>query len=630
MFEDLSSAKQICIDLETRDDDLRERGCGAQRGGYILGIAVATDTGIKEYYPLRHPDSDNCNEQQVLDYFKRELFRPNQHKIGTNIIYDLEYLAVAGVHVKGRVLDVSIAEPLIDENQFKYSLDRMAQKYLGETKKLGLIEDKCKELGYKGDPRAHLWKLPASLVRDYAISDVDLPLRIFKHQREIIKSEGLRQVFMLESRLTPLLLQMRLTGCPVDVSGASALLDELVYEQGKLKQRLSSVGIYPGTTDDARTKMAAYLTERGIEVPLTEGTKKPSITKPFLKGLKQDEIQELVRYNEQEKIIKTFLQSQILGSLHNGRIYSSYNQVKSERGGTETGRFSSSNPNMQNIPARTELGQRCRALFIPEEGHQFNSIDYSQIEYRLLCHFALGRGAEEMREAFIADPNIDIHTWCASTVNISRTQAKGINFGLIYGQGLPRTAEELQLSIEDAKVFLDAFDTKMPFIKYTAREAQKRAQHRGYIKTLLGRRRRFNSFEMDKYKYTNGMTPKDKAEFLEKYKDEKILSYEEAKIKWTHLKRAGTHKSLNSVIQGSAADLQKLAMVTAFEAGIFNTLVPLSTVHDELNNSVPPTKEGEEAVKALVNIMENCYNFKIPIKTSCGFGANWDAAKSHA
>lgn len=614
MFQSLVDAKQICVDLETNDPDLKTKGCGAQRNGTILGVAIGTDTGIREYYPLTHIDQENnINPEKVFSYLRQELSYKNKEIVGANILYDLEYLAVNTIKVQGKIVDIQIAEPLIDENLKSYSLETLAQKYLGESKKIDEIEEECKRLKLKGDPRAHLWKFASSIVRPYAIGDVDLPLKIYEKQKEIIKQQELSTVFDVELRLLPLLLKMKLTGCRIDVMGAYSLKDELVYQKNKLKELIESKGLDASTSDAGRQKLKVFFEANGLEVPYTKKTNKPSFTSPYLQGIDKEEIKWIVQHKQLEKFIGTFLESQIIGMLRNDRIHAQFNSLRDSQGGTVTGRFSSSRPNLQNIPARNSaLAPRCRGLFIPEEGHLFGSIDYSQIEYRILCHFALGRGAKDVQKAFNDNPNLDIHQWCADIAGISRSQAKNINFGIIYGQGVAKTARVLNLSLEDAKAFLKEFNSKMPFAKYTAQEAMARAENRGWVKTILGRRRRFNLWEPAAY---------------DEIKQE-ALPFEEAKEKWgENIKRAHAYKALNSIVQGSSADLLKLAMVKAHEQGLLDVLVPLTTVHDELNVSVPQTKEGKEAFKELVHVMETCYSFRVPIIAEAGLGKNWSEAK---
>lgn len=624
MFESLTDAKYISLDLETYDPDIKSKGCGARRDGRILGVAIGTNTGIREYYPITHPNSNNFPLEKITRYLNEELANPTQYVIGANILYDLEYLKVAGVDVKCKLLDVQIAEPLIDENQPTYSLDSLAQKYLGEGKKIDWIAERCKELGYKGDPRGHLWKFTADEVAPYAKGDVDMPLRIFEFQKQILKDEGLLDVFSIECRLLPLLLQMKMTGCAIDLPAAWQLKNELVYKRNKIQKRLTNLGIDPSTSHAGRKSVAEYFLKLGVSLPTTEKTLRPKVDKEFLKSCNHPVASDILEFKTLDKLITTFIDSQLLSSHVNGRIHAQFNSLRDSEGGTVTGRFSSSKPNLQNIPARgSALAQRVRALFIPEKGHLYGSIDYSQIEYRILCHIAMGDGSDEIREALNENPHLDIHEWCAYASGLchdrltpeekkqARSHAKNINFGIIYGQGVAKTAASLGIPFEEAKIFLATFNEKMPFAKYTANTAMSRAENRGWVKTILGRRRRFNLFEPAKYGEAREALPK-----------------EEAIAKWGIIKRAFTYKALNAIVQGSSADLLKLAMVKAYEEGIFKILVPLTTVHDELNVSVPQTPEGMEAFKQLVNIMENCYNFKVPIIAEAGLGKNWSEAKS--
>jgi DNA polymerase I-like protein with 3'-5' exonuclease and polymerase domains len=623
MFQDLKDAKQIAIDIETYDPDLRTKGCGARRNGYICGVSIATDTGVREYYSVQH-EGDNLDSNEVFNYLAAQLnTRTDVEIIGANILYDLEYLYEVGVRPAGKIIDVLLVEPLIDENQFTYSLESVALKYLGETKKLDVLEAECKLLKYKGDPRAHIYKFSGNFIRDYAIGDVDLPLRIWAKQKEILEKEDLQRVCDIERRLIPLLLQMKRTGCRIDTIAAEKLRDELIEDKKKLLSEIKQLGLTMGNTHADKALMAKYFTDNGIAFAYTEKTNQPKFDKSFLASLDLPGIALIAEAKDTDKLLKT-IDAQILKMVTpEGRIHAQFNQLRGDDGGTVTGRFSSSVPNLQNLPNPKKgsekskaLSKKCRALFLPEEGELYGSIDYSQIEYRLLCHFAIGDGSLDIQRQFKKDPKLDIHQWCADAAGFEgkegREKAKAINFGIIYGQGVAKTALALKTTKEQAKEFLNIFDTKMPFSRATANIAMSRAQARGWVKTILGRRRRFPLWEPAKYSENK----------------ESPLPLDEAKAKWGGaIKRAGTYKALNAIVQGSSADLMKIVMVEAYEQGLFEILTPLTTVHDELNVSVPQTEQGQKAFDKLIDIMQNTYTFKIPILVEARLGKNWSEAK---
>jgi DNA polymerase-1 len=605
---DLKDAKTIAIDLETYDPQLKTGGALPSRTGHILGISLAADTGENLYIPVGH--IDNENNQEPWDYLREQLGRVYQVKVGANIIYDLEWLQREGVAVKGPLFDVLIAEALIDENQFVYNLDRLAQKYLNLAKDKSVLEELCKEQGLRGDFRQHLHLFNSSAVREYALADTTLPLLIAKKQRDALKEQGLGKVFDIEMRLVPLLLQMRTNGCRIDINKAHGLRRELLQKKEELEQKIYSSGLDPRSTDAGRQKLAQFFDSKGIEYEMTPRTGKPKFDAEFLQRFDYPEIKTLRNYKKIDKFVGTFLDSQLLGTHKDGRIHAYFNQMKATDGGTVTGRFSSSRPNLQNIPSRGQLGKLCRSLFLPEDGELFGSLDYSQIEYRILCHYARGDSGDAVRKAFVENPNLDIHQWCADIIGITRTQAKTTNFGIIYGQGLAKTAETLELNVDEAKDFLKNFNGKMPFIRQTSDHACGLAIQRGYVHTFLGRRRHFDRWEP--------------ANFDDKRPP---LDYPAAKAEYDHVKRAFTYRALNAVIQGSAADLLKLAMVTAYEAGVFKVLTPLTTVHDELNVSVPNTEIGIKMFDKLKEIMQTCYTFKVPILVEGALGKNWEEAK---
>ena len=307
---------------------------------------------------------------------------------------------------------------------------------------------------------------------------------------------------------------------------------------------------------------------------------------------------------ECDKINGTFIEGYILDSHINGRIHGEFHPLKRADAegnrGTVSGRFSSTHPNLQNIPGRTELGRQIRELFIPEEGWNWWSSDYSQIEYRLLVHFAVVTKCQDAniaQQMYIEDPKTDFHQMVAELTGLDRKPAKNLNFGLVYGMGKAKLARTLGVSDIAAAEIMDTYHGRAPFIKELFNKAMNKAQKTGFVKTLLNRRARFNEWE-----------PK---------------FYGEGK------QRARTHKALNCVLQGSAADLMKLAMVQIWEAGLFTDDGPIHchlTVHDELDGSVENSERGKKALDEVNHIMENAVRLKVPVLCESGTGKNWGEA----
>jgi len=627
-FPDLSRAKVISIDVETRDDDLVEKGPGVRRDAYIIGVSIAADHDFCEYYPIAHDWGPNLNKKAVFSWLKKELSRVSQIKLGTNLLYDFDFLAEQGVQVKGPWYDVQIAEPLLDENNAgNYNLGALAKKYLGETKEETELEAYCLERGWKGKVQKYLWKIPFEKVTCYAKQDVRLPIKIFKKQASILKAEELWDLFLLETRLSPLLLQMRRIGIRID----ETKLNHAIIEYNKrLKRTYAELKKLVGfkINYQAAEDIAKAFDKFKVEYPLTAKTKKPSFVKEWLRAHEHPLPKLITACRTLDKFIGTFLKGSIKDQLINGRVHCLFNQLLSDEYGTVTGRFSCSHPNLQFIPARDEeLGPLCRSMFIPEKGCDLGKADYSQVEFRIFAHYAIGLGSDQFRAEYNENPKIDYHQWCANTIGKpeQRRKAKDINFGLIYGMGLRKLARQLGLPYTEAEKFLQEYNEKIPFMKTTLEAASNAALLKGYVKTILNRRRRFITWAPVDYTL---------AKELDAIEDKSLMLKQVNKKIWEALdkgeipprpgvQRAYTYRALNAIIQGSAADLIKKAMVDIWEAGLCGILIPHLTVHDELISSVPKTKEGKEAFKEMIHIMETTIKFKVPIIIDHALVENW-------
>lgn len=629
----LEAASSLSIDIETCDPDLKTMGPGVKRDGYMIGLAVGTPDGYRGYFPFDHAEGNQFDKANVINWAKQNLTRPNQPKIGANLLYDLEYLYNDGVQVTGPFYDIQVAEPLLDENQFKYNLDKLSINYLNEGKDEAILEDECRRRGYKGKVQKHLWKLSPEFVGPYAEADVDRPIRIFEQQAERLKKENLVDLFKMETKLIPLLLRMRQRGVKVDIPKT----EEVAYRYEKEIQKTHrEIELLCGAKIDewAAASIAEVFDDLNIRYPLTAKTKKPSFTRPWLEKHPHPLAQLILKVRSQSKFLGTFLRGQILGLHIDGRLYTQFHQLKGDDNGTVTGRFSSSLPNLQFIPMRDPiLGPLIRGFFIPEEDCYWGRADYSQIEIRILAHYAMGVGSADLRKAFIDSPKIDYHQWCADVAGINRKKAKTINFGLIYGMGVTKLALQLGISFNDADKFLKMYKRKLPFLNHTLRKAMEIAQGRGYVKTILNRRRRFPYWEPRDWDLSKeeGMVKKDKDLVLEMVKEiRKEAENNGDKVPKYGVRRAGTYKAFNSIDQGSAADLMKKAMVDCEEAGVFDDTAlgpPHLTVHDELDVSVPKTKIGKEAFKEMTHLMEQAIPLKVPVLVDSDLTSNWGEAK---
>ena len=597
-FPRLEAAKVICIDVETYDPHIKERGPGWATGdGHLVGIAVGTDDGHRWYFPMRHEvGGGNLDPDMVLRWAKDELTRPGQLKVGANLMYDLGWLAAEGVDVPGPYYDVQWAEALLDEHRTSYSLDAIALDYGLGGKMSNELYQWCSQ-AYGGKPdgrqRANIYQAPACLVGPYAEGDVDLPLRIREQQVQKIEQLVLHDLLDLEHRLIPMLLAMRQRGVRIredwpDIRGRLAAEAKKVAPAG--------VDIWSAAS------LAAYCDQKGIQYPRT-----PKGAPSFVKGWLEKHLPDVARARKLDKACGTFFDG-YMGKAVDWRIHCEFHPLRSDSGGTVSGRFSSSNPNLQNIPSRDpELGPLIRGLFIPEEGCLWAKLDYSQVEYRLLAHYARGRGADDVREAYRRDPTTDFHAHVAEMSGLERKPAKNLNFGMVYGQGLATTAATMGCSLEEAEQFRQRYFDEAPFVKYTFDWVSRVAANRGYIRSIGGRIHRFPYWEPIG-KWNEGYLPRAEAE-----------------EKWgKRIRRARTHKALNALLQGSAADIMKMAMAQIWESGVCDVLgAPHLTVHDELDFSMPDTPEGRDAILEVKRIMETCVKLNVPLVADVEIGPDW-------
>lgn len=603
VFPDLSSADAIAIDLETCDPGMKTSGPGwPTKNGYIVGFALAVD-GWKGYFPIRHGGGGNLDEKRVRTFVQTVLDLPCE-KIFFNAAYDVGWLKAEGFRINGRIIDAMIAAALIDENRFSYSLNALGFDYLQETKSEQGLRDAAKEFGV--DPKGELYKLPAMYVGEYAEQDAALTLKLWQFFKiEIIKQE-LESIFQLESDLCPHLIDMTLRGVRFDQARAEQTMAAF---KKKESDALAQIKSQSGLSLDiwASASIAKAFDKLGIEYPKTEKGA-PSFTKSFLAHHPHPVAKAIVDAREYNKANGTFIEALMSYAKHDGRIHGHINQLRSDEGGTVSGRLSMANPNLQQIPARhPEIGPAIRSLFLPEEGETWASLDFSQQEPRLAVHYAKLldlKGADKAAEAYITNPETDFHQTVADMAGIGRKQAKTIGLGLLYGMGKAKMAGELDLSTEEAGELIAKFHELVPFMKGLVTAVQQRVDHpasNGSIRTLLGRRCRFNLWEPTEFGLHKPL-PREQA----------VLEY------GPRLKRAYTYKGLNRLIQGSAADQTKRSMLACVEAG----KLPLLQVHDELCLSVKDPQEANKFSQAMMD----CVKLEVPSKVDVECGPSWGEA----
>ena len=595
-YPDLRSYDEISIDLETRDPNLKSKGSGAVTGnGEVVGIAVATFND-KWYFPIAHGEGPNMNRAKTLEWFK-DICECPATKIFHNAMYDVCWIRSLGIKINGLIVDTMIACSVLDENRFAYTLNALSWLYLNEGKNEKALNEAAKSRGL--DPKAEMWKLPASEVGAYAEKDAELTFKLWQHVKKLLIEDDCQDIFNLETDLFPCLVDMRFLGVRVDVTRANQLKKELTTQEERL---IHQVKIETGVETQIWAARSIQKVFEHLKLPFetTEKTGAPSFTKNFLSSHSHPLVQCIAKAREINKAHTTFIDT-IIKHEHNGRIHADINQIRSDTGGTVTGRFSYSNPNLQQIPARNkDLGPLIRSLFIPEPGCEWGCFDYIQQEPRLVVHYAsLDQDASvfNVKDAY-EDGNADFHTIVAEMAEIPRDQAKTINLGLFYGMGKAKLQAELGVSKDKAEELFSIYHERVPFVKSLTRSVSNRAQQRGQIRTLLGRLCRFHLWEPN----TFGM--------------HKALPFDQAvQEHGPGIKRAYTYKALNKLIQGSAADMTKKSMLELYKEGI----VAHIQIHDELDISVKDDKHA----KKIVEIMESAVDLEIPNKVDYEKGKNW-------
>src|SRR5210317_1821593 len=632
-FPDLRKAEEIAIDLETRDPELKKLGSGAIKGsGEVVGIAVAVD-GYKTYFPIAHGEGPNMDRKKVLDWFT-DVCQSPATKIFHNAMYDVCWIKNLGIKINGLIIDTMIAASIIDENRFQYSLNSLSWVYLKQGKNEALLTKAAKERGL--DPKAEMWKLPASEVGGYAEKDAELTLLLWHHLKRIIIEDNLQDIFNLETDLFPCLVDMRHLGVRVDIEKADQLKKAMaIKEQNLLQQIKIETGI--DTQIWAARSIAQVFEKLKLPYSRTEKTDSPSFTKNFISTHNHPVVRMIAEARKINKVSTTFIDT-ILSHEHNGRIHADINQIRSDDGGTVTGRFSYANPNLQQIPARDpDTGPLIRSLFIPEEGCKWGTFDYSQQEPRLVAHYALRFGydsAQVIADSYENDPSTDFHQIVAEMASIPRSQAKTINLGLFYGMGKTKLMEQLGVSKEKSEELFTQYHGKAPFVKQLMNKGMSAAQERAQIRTLLRRKCRFPKYEpiLKGADWGTFVPAEDHERMLElkemgpvlKDFEGNVIKDKDGKPKKNYwhgnpTRRAFTYKALNKLIQGSAADMTKKAMVDLYKEGLIGHI----QIHDELDFSI----ESESQAKKIKDIMENAVDLEVPNKVDYESGPNWGEIK---
>ena len=680
---DLQGVDTVAIDIETYDPNLKTKGLGAITGdGYITGVAVATGKD-SVYFSLSHSDKKlNFKElEEFWDQINKKLLQNNKiTKVFHNAMYDVCWLqSVTGKKLKGRIVDTMVAASVIDENRFKYSLDALSKDYLNEGKyKYDLENLVLKDSnGVKKNAISNMHEVPFSIAEQYAKQDVNLTLKLWelfdKKLDEVLyikpetkKEYNLRNIFELETKLFPCLVDMKFKGVRIDVAKAIQFGRHLKKRRDQiLKAIQNKTGIRIDIWAASSIKhLLEHLKIKDYKV--TPKSKLPQLPKNYLNTHKEKSLRMIAKAREYDKAANTFVDG-LLGYVYKGRIHADINQIRGDGGGTVTGRFSMSNPNLQQIPSKGFIGKKMRELFIPEEGHTWGSFDYSQQEPRIVVHYAIKHELEktdDLKNQFNND-KADFHQIVADMAKISRKQAKTINLGLFYGMGKGKLQAELNLDKDQAKKLFDTYHNKVPFVKQLSDGLMRFAENEKLIFTLEDRFCRFDKYESVNKRWNNKERKFEewdpeakeikKSDGTIKYEGDwvvpKLLSKKDAWSKFkllfnakskskteggdgkveeltekqrqdwfkNYFVSAFTYKALNRLVQGSAADMTKKAMVLLHEKGI----IPHIQIHDELCVSIKDKKTRIMVQKT----MEEAIILKVNNKVDYEYGPNWGSLK---
>lgn len=601
----------IGVDVESKDPNLIKQGPGFIRNdAFVCGVGLAAEDGKSVYIPLRHLEDNVEDVDAAIRYLKHQLGGSNE-KCGANLMYELEALWSLGIDLKGPLADVQIAEPVLDEDrEGGYSLDVLAKDYLGVGKEEDMLRDAAAAYGV--DPKRDMDKIPARYVAQYCEADALLPIQIYRKQLTRLVEDDVFHIFELERKLQRVLFKMRLRGVRVDLDKIERVSKEAQKEEAQVLERIyqwSGLHINPASAKD----VAGALKAVGLSVPLTAKGNE-SITADWLESQDNEYCRDIVEWRKATKMRKDFIDKLATDS-YKGRIYSNWHQLREfndqtgSTRGTRSGRIAASKFNLTQVPSRhPRWGKLIRSTFIADDGGLWVKDDYSQQEPRWTVHFAylMGYpGAAEARQKYIDDPSTDYHQLVADMVqaksgtDIGRRAAKDINLGSAYGMGKDKMAQQLGVDLSMAKVILDAYHTGVPYVKPLEKSMTEAAEQRGYIRTILGRKRRFKLWESARFGESGAP----------------MASKEEAAKMWGSIRRAYCHKALNACIQGSAADQIKQALIDLDEAG----LLPQIQVYDEINGSYA----SEAQAWQVKEIMENAIPSTVPFLAEPEVGRSW-------
>lgn len=577
----------ISVDTETTGTGFDDRP---------VGLSYCADGGQREYLRWGHEGGENnCTIDRVQYWASRELNRPENTLVFHHAGFDMRMCEYVGIKLdKPRIEDTGYVAALLNELDPSFALEDQIAQHLNRHKKDDELNQYCAD-AFGGKPTrrgqaGNYWRAPGDIVEPYAIGDAVDTLDLWRLRRPLLSGEELDGVYEDELALIPILLRMHMVGVKANVRAAKQLKLELTARRELLRARWNTLA-GPGVKYNSSKQLAKVFDNHGYTYPFTE-LGNPSFEKDWMQYQTHEVAKVIMELKQLDHFIGTFIDSYVLNNVDkDGFIHGEFHPLRGDRYGTVSGRFSSGGAlNLQNVPARDEvLAPMVRGMYIPcSPDHDWLKADYSQIEYRFLAHYAGGQLAREYNE----DPDVDFHEMCSQLVGIPRRPAKNINFGIVYGMGEALMASKLGVGLDEAREMLLEYHTRLPEVKRIYNQADRRAKRRGFIRTWGGRKRRFR----------------------------KKRSY-----------YMSTHKALNALLQGSAADLLKRAMAKVVNEGIvdWENVVLHLTVHDELDFSVPKGAMGKWAYKQIKECMED-FKITVPIRADLGVGPDWGHCEKEA
>ena len=626
----------IAVDVETFDPNLRTNGDGALRS-----IKDSPDyDGSRLLMCAWHDGREACCCYPGTENWRRlerMLADPSVDKVFHNSVYDLSWLALGcGLEVRGNTHDTMTRASYIDEYQ-DLDLDSCCRalgiegKNKGETierwyrDNIEAVRLVCLDRDRAFKRSDAMWKHTEFLLssfpefkarmEEYNIQDAKATWELYQAQEPLMCP--FYDAYMTDTRLVPMVLEMKRRGVLTDKLYMEELAASVSKDYADALNELTEVYGIDEEILGSPKKLGARMNEMGVHSPVKTQKGAESWGAGALNRIHHPAVHLILEARGYAKLLGTYLEGSLKDSImSDGRIHCTFTPNKRDDGGTVTGRFSCSKPNLQQIPARDKAtghsyGQAMRSLFLPEKGCMMSALDYSQIEYLLLAHFAVGKQAEWLREQ--ARAGVDFHEAAMKMTGIkSRKVVKTFNYGVIYGMGwktameynytlFEGAAREEGLSVENyARKVYNNYHERLPVIRDTMDYVQREAKKKGYVTTIGGRRQH---------------TPKP--------------YYDKETGKWND----GMYKMLNKLVQGSAADIMKRGMLDAMESGAFfkeeggedTACFPHLTVHDELVLSVAYTRQGARHNATVIRSMEDAFKdaLSVPMKVDCELGPNW-------